>query len=106
MVSQRYQNTRQNYNNNDNYVRIYSYRIIEGIETTAQCYSVVLHSDLACGVLTHDLWVLSNKLREQRKIRQQKLGQSNLSNTDRILLLAMLKARVSPGVALVWIRTA
>jgi hypothetical protein len=30
---------------------------------------------LAWGVLTHDLWVLANKLREQRKIRQQKLGQ-------------------------------
>jgi len=31
---------------------------------------------VAWGVLTHDLWVLAEKLREQRKIRQQKLGQA------------------------------
>jgi hypothetical protein len=28
---------------------------------------------VAWGVLTHDLWVLAEKLREQRKIREQKL---------------------------------
>jgi hypothetical protein len=31
---------------------------------------------VAWGVLTHDLWVLANKLREQRKIREQKLRQA------------------------------
>ena len=31
---------------------------------------------VAWGVLTHDLWVLAEKLREQRKIREQKLGQA------------------------------
>jgi hypothetical protein len=31
---------------------------------------------VAWGVLTHDLWVLANKLREQRKIREQKLSQA------------------------------
>ena len=28
------------------------------------------------GVLTHDLWVIAEKLREQRKIREQKLRQA------------------------------
>jgi hypothetical protein len=28
------------------------------------------------GVLTHDLWVLAEKLQEQRKVRQQKLGEA------------------------------
>jgi hypothetical protein len=27
------------------------------------------------GVLTHDLWVIAEKLREQRKIREHKLRQ-------------------------------
>jgi hypothetical protein len=31
---------------------------------------------VAWAVLTHDLWVLAEKLREQRKIREQKLGQA------------------------------
>jgi hypothetical protein len=31
---------------------------------------------VAWGVLTHDLWVLAEKLREQRKIREQKLRQA------------------------------
>jgi hypothetical protein len=31
---------------------------------------------VAWGVLTHDLWVLAEKLREQRRIREQKLGQA------------------------------
>jgi hypothetical protein len=31
---------------------------------------------VAWGVLTHNLWVLANKLREQRTIREQKLGQA------------------------------
>ncbi len=31
---------------------------------------------VAWGVLTHDLWVLAEKLREQRKIREQKLGRA------------------------------
>jgi hypothetical protein len=31
---------------------------------------------VAWGVLTHDLWVLANKLREQRKIREQKLREA------------------------------
>ena len=31
---------------------------------------------VAWGVLTHNLWVLANKLREQRKIREQKLRQA------------------------------
>jgi hypothetical protein len=35
---------------------------------------------VAWGVLTHDLWVLAEKLREQRKIREEKLGQAALSN--------------------------
>ena len=31
---------------------------------------------VAWGVLTHDLWVIAEKLREQRKIREQKLRQA------------------------------
>jgi hypothetical protein len=31
---------------------------------------------VAWGVLTHDLWVLADKLREQRKSREQKIGQA------------------------------
>jgi hypothetical protein len=31
---------------------------------------------VAWGVLTHNLWVLAEKLCEQRKIREQKLGQA------------------------------
>jgi hypothetical protein len=31
---------------------------------------------VAWGVLTHDLWVLAEKLREQRRIREKKLGQA------------------------------
>jgi hypothetical protein len=31
---------------------------------------------VAWGVLTHDLWVLAERLREQRRIREQKLGQA------------------------------
>jgi hypothetical protein len=31
---------------------------------------------VAWGVLTHDLWVLAKKLREQRKSREQKIGQA------------------------------
>jgi hypothetical protein len=31
---------------------------------------------VAWGVLTHDLWVLAEKLRQQRRIREQKLGQA------------------------------
>jgi hypothetical protein len=31
---------------------------------------------VAWGVFTHDLWVIAEKLREQRKIREQKLRQA------------------------------
>jgi hypothetical protein len=31
---------------------------------------------VASGVLTHDLWVLANKLRKQREIREQKLREA------------------------------
>jgi hypothetical protein len=31
---------------------------------------------VAWGVLTHDLWVIAEKLREQRKIQEQKLRQA------------------------------
>ena len=31
---------------------------------------------VAWGVLTHDLWVLAQKLREQRHIREQKLREA------------------------------
>ena len=54
---------------------------------------------MAWGVLTRNLLVLAEKLREQRRIREQGLGQKGLGNICKIKLASMLNAR---GVSRAW----
>ncbi|MBV8970472.1 MAG: hypothetical protein JO331_15635 [Verrucomicrobia bacterium] len=51
---------------------------------------------VAWGVLTHNLWVLAEKLREQRKIREQQKLEAATNQRDHHRTLILANERFNP----------